>query len=104
MQHDLTFKLSATEYAMDECFIVLNGLLSELEKFDGIILYSLFMLPRDVELRRGIYDRILETNSILYSAVEDYRISTRADIARVEQVWRIVSLLDDCPETVIKGV
>ena len=76
---------------------MLNGVLGELEAYEGIIFYSLFMLPRDPELRETIYERLLQTGANLYAAVEDYRVATAADVARVEDVWRVASVLDAMP-------
>ena len=82
----LASKLSETEYAMPECFIVLNSLLGELEAYECIFLYSLFMRLRDPEQRETINKRSLETGKNLYAAVEEYRVVTAADVARVEDV------------------
>ena len=103
-QRALPFKLSATEYAMSECFIVLNGLLSEIESYEGIILYSLFMLPKDAGQRRAIYDRALGANAVLYAAVEDFRIANAEDVERVERIWNVANILDACPRNVSAGI
>jgi len=56
------YLLSATEYAMEDCYLMLQGALDELTSIEGIVLYSLFLLPprggtaaRDLQscLRRG---------------------------------------------------
>lgn len=44
-RHGLLFKLSATEYVIPGCYMMLEGLLEELPALEGIIAYSLFMLP-----------------------------------------------------------
>tara|TARA_Y100001968_G_scaffold228037_1_gene210799 strand:+ start:408 stop:677 length:270 start_codon:yes stop_codon:yes gene_type:complete len=89
---------------MPECFIVLNSLLGELEAYKCNILYSLFMRPRDPELRETMNEWSLETGNNLYAAVEEYRVVTAADVARVEAVWRIASLLDAKPTELMTGL
>jgi len=91
------FLLSATEYALPECFVVLEGLLQQLEAIEGIILYSLFMLPRNIGQRRRVYEQLIATDAVLYAAVEDYRIAGAEDISRIEDVLRIAKLLETCP-------
>ena len=41
---DLQYLLSATEYAIANSFIILQEVLKELPKLDGIVFYSLFLL------------------------------------------------------------
>ena len=44
---NLFFKLSATEYKMENCFLMLNSTLKNLKSIEGMIFYSLFMLPEN---------------------------------------------------------
>ena len=41
----LTYLLSATEYAMPNCYMMLEKVIKELSGLEGVICYSLFMLP-----------------------------------------------------------
>ena len=41
----LHYLLSATEYAMPDCYLILEQVLAELAALDGVILYTMFMLP-----------------------------------------------------------
>ncbi|PPR62492.1 MAG: hypothetical protein CFH10_00815, partial [Alphaproteobacteria bacterium MarineAlpha4_Bin2] len=91
---------SATEFVMPGCYVVLEGVLQELESLSGIILYSLFMLPDDAMHRLAIYDRVLRSDANLLTAVEDYRISSEADVSRVEEVWQISDTLKQCPKVI----
>ena len=43
----LTYLLSAVEYTMPNCYQILMSVLDELPKLDGVLAYSLFMLPED---------------------------------------------------------
>jgi sporadic carbohydrate cluster protein (TIGR04323 family) len=82
----LTYKLSATEYGMDGCYMMLESVLQELDSLEGVILFSLFMLPKRAERRRAIYDRVLESGASLHAALEDLAITSADDIARVEDI------------------
>ena len=56
---NILFKLSATEYKMKNSYIVLKNTLKELKELDGIIFYSVHMLPTDSLFRYQIYKKIL---------------------------------------------
>ncbi|MDA8019462.1 MAG: sporadic carbohydrate cluster protein, TIGR04323 family [Thermoanaerobaculia bacterium] len=83
-RHGLAYRLSAAEYAMPGCYLMLEDVLQELEHLDGMIAYSLFMLPRDAARRRAIWHRILDQGTVFYAAVEELRLANEADIERLE--------------------
>jgi sporadic carbohydrate cluster protein (TIGR04323 family) len=93
----LTFLLSATEWAMDECHMILGQVLDEIEALDGIIAYSLFMLPADPALRAPIWRRILDAGRSFHGAVEGIAVTDRADVERVEDLWLARTVLGHCP-------
>ena len=67
----LNFLLSATEYAMEKSYLMLEEVMLDLNNVDGIIFYSLFQLPEENEFRKSIYKRVLNLNKTIYFAVED---------------------------------
>jgi sporadic carbohydrate cluster protein (TIGR04323 family) len=94
------YKLSGTEYAIDHCYMMLEQLVSELPSHEGIIAYSMFMLPQRAERRLRIYQRILDVGCGLHAAVEDFVLDRQKDIARWEDVWQTHQLLaaSPCPD------
>lgn len=93
----LTFLLSATEWAMDGCHRVLEQVLDELLDLDGVIAYSLFMLPVDSGERARIWDRILGAGKDFHAALEGIVVTCPTDVARVEDLWLARSILVSCP-------
>ncbi|NUB05052.1 sporadic carbohydrate cluster protein (TIGR04323 family) [Azospirillum brasilense] len=89
----LTFKLSATEYAMPHCYMMLEQVLAELPGLDGMIAYSLFMLPERRDRRREVYRRILDAGASLHTAVEGLVLAGEADIGRLEDIWSVQQAL-----------
>ncbi len=85
----MQYLLSATEYAMPNCYLILEQAMDELPAIEGIVLYSIFMLPEDREHRLAIYRRVLDAGAELCGAVEGYRIASQEDIERVEMIWRL---------------
>ena len=88
-RNGLTFKLSATEYAMPGCTMMLNAVMDELPSLDGVIMFSMFMLPDDEARRRRLYARFLEQGKDLHAALENVRIACDADIQRFEDILRV---------------
>ena len=83
---DLHFKLSATEYAMPGCYMMLNAVLDELQQLEGMICYSMFMLPERNERRHAVYQRVLAAGGALHVALESMALANADDIARFEDV------------------
>ncbi|MDC0655229.1 sporadic carbohydrate cluster protein, TIGR04323 family [bacterium] len=97
----LVFKLSATEYTMPGCFIMLNTVMEELLTLDGVILFSMFMLPGNHKARNTVYDKILAHGRELHAAHENLFIRSPKDIARFEDILLVDQLAaTELPEAV----
>jgi sporadic carbohydrate cluster protein (TIGR04323 family) len=83
---NLQFLLSAVEHIMPGSYMILEDLLDELPRLDGIICYSIFMLPPDERRRREVYDRVLREGCDLHAAVEEIAIASNDDIQAVEDI------------------
>ena len=94
--------LSATEYAMEDSYMILESVLDDLANIDGIVFYSLYQLPTQSEKRRLIYSRVLDAQKSLHFAVEGMSISNIDEIDSVENCLLVKSTLDHCtPEVEI---
>ncbi|PWC97414.1 LIC12192 family sporadic carbohydrate cluster protein [Azospirillum sp. TSO5] len=89
----LHYKLSATEYAMPGCHMMLEQVLDELPVLEGIIAYSLFMLPRRADRRHAVYRRVLDAEASLHFAVEGLSLVREADIRRLEEIWGVQTII-----------
>lgn len=92
-RNGLAFKLSATEYAMPHCYMMLDQVLEELPELEGIIFYSMFMLPQSPERRRAVYHRVLVQGAALHAAAEDFVLRSESDIARWEDIFLVQSVV-----------
>ncbi|MEL7059118.1 MAG: LIC12192 family sporadic carbohydrate cluster protein [Acidobacteriota bacterium] len=88
-RHGLAFRLSRVEYVMPGSFLMLESLLDELEQLDGVIVYSLFMLPSDGAARRRIWRRLLDAGRELHAAVEELAMRTEADAERLDLLLEV---------------
>ena len=91
-KHGYEFLLSATEYAMPACYMMLEEVVGEAPVLEGVVLYSLFMLPERAARRRDVCRRILAAGASLHGAVENLAIRSEADLAHMEDVWRVRGL------------
>ena len=94
------YLLSAAEYAMENCHLMLKQVLDDLVEIDGIVAYSLFQLPVDNEERERVYSMILKPNKSMHFAVEGLKMSTSAEKDTIENFWRIRKTLSLCPQTI----
>lgn len=94
----LQFLLSATEYAMPDCHLILEQILGELSELNGLVAYSLFQLPEREESRQKIYQQILKQTKSLHFAVEGLQVNTNYAIERIETLWQIRQTLPNCAE------
>jgi len=96
----LQYLLSATEYAMPNSHLILQQVLDELSELDGIIFYSLFLLPEDTTERDRVIQIILKKEKTIYFAVEGLRISNIPEYERIEIIWQVKKVLPNCQKKV----
>jgi sporadic carbohydrate cluster protein (TIGR04323 family) len=96
------YLLSGTEYAMKDSYLILNELIYEIPKTDGIVAFSLFQLPEDKSLRSGIYEEILLRGGELHFALEGLRITNNTEINRIENIWSVRQTLPSCPKRIVR--
>jgi len=88
-RNGLHYLLSATEYAMDGCYMNLESVLGELDRIEGLICFSLFMLPQRRERRTALYQRLFEAGAGLHGALENMAVTSPADVARLEDIFLV---------------
>ena len=86
---NLTYLLSATEYAMPGSDFVFQQIISNLDEIDGIVLYSMFQLPENGNSRNKIYDTFLSKGKKMYFSVESIEAENSLDFERLEMIWKI---------------
>ncbi|MDJ0841261.1 MAG: hypothetical protein QNK37_32415 [Acidobacteriota bacterium] len=88
-RNNLLFLLSAVEYTMDNCYMMLKSLLEEAANIDGIIFYSTHLLPPDHVFRLQIYDTILRQDGDLRFALEEITVKNQSGIDLLEDLIMI---------------
>lgn len=89
----LPFKLSATEWAMPDCFLMLEQVVADLPQLDGVILYSLGQLPEDPARRSRLLDAFLAQAAPLHAALENVVMTNPATRAQLEDLFLVRQIL-----------
>ena len=93
---NLTYLLSATEYIMPNSFSILEHILDEMDGIDGIVAYSLFQLPNNIEMRRKIYAQLIKNHKTIHFAVENMYGSVLEEFKKIEIIWGVRCTLPKC--------
>jgi sporadic carbohydrate cluster protein (TIGR04323 family) len=96
LEKKLHYMLSSTEYSMENSTLILEEVLGELNNIHGVVAYSIFQLPVDNKVRNKIYNIFLKKKKLLYFANENFVISQRSDLKRIENIWKIKKILPYC--------
>jgi sporadic carbohydrate cluster protein (TIGR04323 family) len=80
------YVLPVNENSFPHSYMVLEGMIQELSSFEGVIMYTMHMLPERAERRRRVYQRILDQGASLHLVLEDYVVAAERDIAALEDM------------------
>ncbi len=86
---NIRFLLSATEYCMEGCTLILDAVLAELDTLEGIVMYSLFQMPTSKSKRETLYIALFAKGCSLHCAAENITIANWDDAQCMEDVWLV---------------
>jgi len=85
-RHGLLFLLSVFEYHHEGSTMMLESLYETLPSIEGVMFYSLNMLPARREARERLYREILDSGAGLRFALEELQVLKREDVAVIEDI------------------
>lgn len=85
----MQFLLSATEYCMEGCTLILDAVLDELDTLEGMVMYSLYQMPTDKNKREHMYRTLFEHGCSLHCAAENIAIHDWQEARRIEDTWLV---------------
>ncbi len=103
-KNNLLYKLSASEYIIENCTMILENLTYELNKIEGIIFYSIFQLPNDNLYRKTFYKSIIDNNASLHCAVEGMCLNKNIDIIKWEEILKLNRIIPNEIEEIKNGI
>jgi sporadic carbohydrate cluster protein (TIGR04323 family) len=98
VQRKLFLKLSATEWAMPGCYLMLRQVVAELADLDGVILYSLGQLPDDGVTRVKLLDAFLASGAVLHAALENVAMIDAVTRQQLEDLFLVRTILRQAPD------
>ena len=96
LQNGYQYMLSAVEYAMKDSYLVLNEVIKDKNKINGIGFYSMFQLPEDNISRLNLIKEIIKRKKIAFFCVEGLILKNQNDIDRINTIWLIKKKLSIC--------
>ncbi len=98
-RNNYNYLLSFTEYAFNEDFYILQNLVNNMKEIDGIIFYSIFLLPKQDNIRMNLINKILKQKKYLFFALEDMKLFNKNDIHKIDNIWKIKKNLNKIKES-----
>ena len=89
---DYLFLLSFTEYRMNNSTLMLQSLIRDLKKIDGIVFFSLFQLPENQSFRTKFLKKILKQKKAIHFAVEKIIFNNKSKVEQVENLFSLKKL------------
>ena len=84
--NDFDLIVTAFEFGLDDCYMVLEELIEKIDTMDGILFYSINFLPKDKEKRQRIFNILLKKEKELHFALENLSIINQQDADDIEEV------------------
>lgn len=96
----LLYKLHVNENVFPGSYLVLDSLVRNLDGFEGVLMCSMFMLPKRAARRQAIYEQIFRQGVTMHLVLEEAVIAQPSDTPFVEDILAISALLPACPTTI----
>ena len=86
---NLFFKLSSAEYIMENSFLMLKSMLKDIKLIDGVVFYSIEMLPSKKKLREDILNNFIKNKKKIFFALEEIEINQINAIKKINMLLNI---------------
>ena len=85
------FNLSATEYGMNECYLILNQILKDLEKnkYDVVAFYSIEQLPSDMKKIKLIFETVIKYKKVAFFSLENILVKNKKHLANILDIIKL---------------
>ena len=89
------FLLSAVEYYMENCYMMLDSLLEKIDEVDGLVFFSMTFLPKDKQKREFLFKKILDHGKELHFALESFSIQNEKGLEQLDEILAIRRLTEN---------
>ena len=96
-----TFQLSATEYGMSECYLMLEKIIEDLKQknMNGIAFYSIYQLPPG-KLRTKLFKEVIKRRKIILFCYQNILIKNFKDVEKLNELVGIIEMLKFSPKNI----
>lgn len=94
------YKLHVNENIFPHSYLVLDGLFQNLDGLEGLLIFSLFMMPERAERRARLYELAFRQQAEIHFVLEGVIVREPADVAAVEEILLIYQTLEHCPSMI----
>jgi len=91
-RHNLVYLLSATEYGLADCTMILASVLQSLDDLEGLIFYSTHQLPKNQGAREALIARIIGAGRSIHFALESLAVTRHEDVALLRDILMVRDL------------
>jgi len=91
------YVLPVNENSFLRSYMVLEGMIQDLSTYEGVVMYTMHMLPEKPERRQRIYNKILEQGCSLHLVLEDRVIASAVDIPALEDLVIFARMASQAP-------
>ncbi len=83
----LFFKLSKVEYSFSGSYIMMKSLIKETKTLDGLIIYSINLLPENKSERKYFLNSFLKQKKKIHFALEEIALDNKNKIREIEDIY-----------------
>jgi len=94
---ELLYKLHVNENVFPNSYLVLDSLVRNLDGLEGVLMCSMYMLPKRAARRQAIYGHIFRQGVSMHFVLEELVVARPADTSFVEEILAISEVLPSCP-------
>lgn len=91
-KNDLVFHLHVVENQIPNTYLVLESLVEKADRYDGIAMCSVSMLPNDLKTRQSITHRIIKQGCALHFVFEQISIASLDQLQELEELVQLIKI------------
>ena len=94
-KNNLVFMLSINELYFKDCYIQLNDLILKSINVNGILMCSMFMMPKDNEYRNYLFNESIKNNTEIHFILENIIFKDENDIETLNKTYILNSVVEN---------
>jgi sporadic carbohydrate cluster protein (TIGR04323 family) len=94
---ELLYKLHVNENVFPNSYLVLDSLVGNLDGLEGVLMCSMYMLPKRAARRQALYEHIFRQGVSMHFVLEEFVVTRPSDTIAVEEILAISEALPLCP-------